>query len=163
MYVATAQAWDDEMKSRIFTHQQTRPQHWTTVEAPAEVGPAVTQALGNAPADVVLLDCITMLVSNRILAELEDSPDKINQHAARTRVNTELDSLLAAWRKSEIPWILVSNQVGSGVVPPYPLGRVYRDLLGWANQRLAAQANQVLLLVAGLPLDIKALSKNQFG
>jgi hypothetical protein len=72
----------------------------------------------------------------------------------------KLDDLLAAVRASDIPWVLVSNEVGCGVVPPYALGRVYRDLLGWANQRLAAEADKAYFMVAGFPLDLKALSAN---
>lgn len=162
LYVATAQAWDEEMQARIVAHQQSRPANWRTVEAPGQVGPAVQAALADGPADVVLLDCITMLISNRILAGTSEETEKIDQKAARDRVTAELDSLLAAVQASGLPWIVVSNEVGMGLVPPYPLGRVYRDLLGWANQRLAAAAGRVLLLVAGLPLDIKALSKSQF-
>ncbi len=160
IYVATAQAGDEEMQARIAVHRQARPPEWRTVEAPTGVGPAVSTALAAGPADAVLLDCVTMLLSNLILAGLSEADlelEHLDDAAARARVDAELDDLLAAFRASAIPWVLVSNEVGCGVVPPYALGRVYRDLLGWANQRLAAEADKAYFMVAGFPLDLKAL------
>jgi adenosylcobinamide kinase/adenosylcobinamide-phosphate guanylyltransferase len=118
--------------------------------------------MAEKPADVVLLDCLTLLVSNRILEGLPQSPseedlDNVDQTAAHARVATELDDLLGTIQSGEAPWIVVSNEVGLGLVPPYPLGRISRDLLGWANQRLATAADRVYLMVAGLPVNIKAL------
>jgi adenosylcobinamide kinase/adenosylcobinamide-phosphate guanylyltransferase len=114
--------------------------------------------------DAVLLDCLTLLVSNVILQGApEEKLDRVDEMVAQERVAAELDGLLDAFHAGDVPWIMVSNEVGWGLVPPYPLGRVYRDLLGWANQRLAAEADQVYLMVAGLPLDIKALSAAAVG
>ncbi|MBN1178156.1 MAG: bifunctional adenosylcobinamide kinase/adenosylcobinamide-phosphate guanylyltransferase [Anaerolineae bacterium] len=159
LYVATAEARDVEMAARIAVHRAARPATWRTVEAPSGVGPAVQAALAAAPADVVLLDCLTLLVSNRILAGLSEADlDNVDERAAQARVEAEVDGLLEAFHTTDVPWIVVSNEVGLGLVPPYPVGRVYRDLLGWANQRLAAAAGRVYLLVAGLPVDVKALS-----
>jgi adenosylcobinamide kinase/adenosylcobinamide-phosphate guanylyltransferase len=163
LYVATAQAGDDEMRSRIEKHQGARPSSWRTVEAPTGVAPAVRLALAAQPADVVLVDCLTLLVTNRILQNLPDPPsdhdlDMVDEPAAQERITAELDALLAAYRAGDTPWIVVSNEVGQGLVPPFHLGRVFRDLQGWANQRLAAEADRVTLMVAGLPLDLKGLS-----
>ena len=159
LYVATAQAGDEEMQARIEAHRQARSRTWRTVEAPTHVGQAIRAALAADPVDVVLLDCLTLLVSNAILRDLaEDALDSVDEEAARRRVESELDELLDALAASDPPGIVVSNEVGLGLVPPYPLGRVYRDLLGWANQRIAAAADRVYLMVAGLPVDIKALS-----
>jgi adenosylcobinamide kinase/adenosylcobinamide-phosphate guanylyltransferase len=167
LYVATAQAGDGEMEARIAVHRQARTPTWQTVESPTGVGEAIRAALASEPMDAVLLDCLTLLVSNVILQgvaeEEEEELDRVNEVAAQERVAAELDGLLDAFHASNVPWIVVSNEVGWGVVPPYPLGRVYRDLLGWANQRLAAEADQVYLMVAGLPLDIKALSATAVG
>ncbi len=159
LYVATAQAGDGEMQARIAAHRRARPAVWRTIEAPTSVGEAVRAALASGAVDVVLLDCLTLLVSNVILQGVaEEDLDRVDGVAAQERVEVELDGLLDVFRAGDVPWIVVSNEVGWGLVPPYPLGRVYRDLLGWANQRLAAEADQVYLMVAGLPLDVKTLS-----
>ena len=161
LYVATAEANDAEMASRIETHRAGRPTAWQTLEVPFGVGPSVLNALENETTDAVILDCVTMLVSNVLLRGVpEESLDRVNEAAAQTRVDKELDGLLDAVRRGGIPWILVSNEVGSGVVPPSALGRVYRDLLGRANQRLAASADSVYLMVAGCPVNLTALAAN---
>ncbi len=145
LYIATAQAFDDEMRSRIAAHRAARPTGWRTLEAPS----LRTAAIGLPR--VVLLDCLTLLASNAILA-LGDTPSAQEAEAA---VDAEVSALLAAYREGDATWIVVSNEVGLGLVPPYPLGRIYRDALGRANQCLAAAADRVLFMVAGLPLTIK--------
>ena len=161
LYLATAQAGDEEMRSRIEKHQASRPSSWRTVEAPIEVGPALRAALEAEPADVVLVDCLTLLVTNCVLQGLPNPPgdddlDNVDETAARGRITAELDQLLDAFRARETPWIVVGNELGLGLVPPYHLGRIFRDLQGWANQRVAAAADRVYFMVAGLPLDLKA-------
>lgn len=103
-----------------------------------------------APA-VVVLDCVTLLANN-VIGPL---PEPVTEAAASAALLLEIDALLAAYQVSAAEWIVVSNEVGLGLVPPYPLGRVYRDALGRANQRLAAAAGNVLFMVAGLPLVVK--------
>ena len=159
LFVATAQAHDKEMQRRIAIHRSARSPAWQTIEAPTGVGAAVRSALGSG-GDAVLIDCITLLVSNVMLQglspqELSDVNVRVDEAAAHERLDAEIEALLDAFHASAVPWIVVSNEVGSGLVPAYPLGRLYRDLLGWANQRLAAQADEVYLMVAGLPLRIK--------
>jgi len=162
LYVATAEAKDEEMRARIEAHRSTRPVSWRTLEARSDIGSAVQTALAKETADVVLLDCFTMLVSNVLLQGIPDGePDRIDATAARDRVAAELDAVVAALDAHSVPWIIVSNEVGWGVVPPSPLGRIYRDLLGWANQRLAEVANAVYLMVAGLPLNITRLGSGE--
>lgn len=151
LYVATAEARDAEMASRIAHHQSRRPEGWRTLEAPRDVGRAL--AAGAAEANVVLLDCLTLLLSNLML-DLGDDPD---EEAASARLDSEIDLLLAAYERGRWSLIIVSNEVGWGLVPPYPLGRVYRDVLGRAHQRLAARADHVYLVIAGIPLDLKKL------
>jgi adenosylcobinamide kinase/adenosylcobinamide-phosphate guanylyltransferase len=161
LYVATAQARDEEMAARIAAHRRGRPATWRTIEAPTAVGKAVCTALAEEPVDVVILDCITLLVSNVILDGLwlsEEDLDGVDETVVGPRVDLELDGLLRAVQESEVPWIVVSNEVGWGLVPSYPVGRAYRDYLGWFNQCLAAVADRVYLMVAGLPVDVKALS-----
>jgi adenosylcobinamide kinase/adenosylcobinamide-phosphate guanylyltransferase len=152
LYVATAQAWDDEMKTRIAKHQADRPAHWQTLEAPLEVGAAITAVHASAPDwDVVLVDCLTLLANNVMMA----LPEPVESAAAERALRQEVDALLTAYEASSASWILVSNEVGLGIVPAYPLGRVYRDALGRANQQLAAAAGEVFFMVAGLPMRVK--------
>jgi adenosylcobinamide kinase / adenosylcobinamide-phosphate guanylyltransferase len=149
LYVATAQAIDAEMQERIRRHQASRPAHWRTLEAPRAAGEAIRRAA--ADGEWVLVDCLTVLVANVVLA----GGDDVTLDEARPAVEAEVDGLLRAAREHAGRVCVVSNEVGMGVVPPYPLGRVYRDLLGWANQRVAAAAGEVCLMVAGLPLKVK--------
>jgi adenosylcobinamide kinase / adenosylcobinamide-phosphate guanylyltransferase len=151
-YVATAQAWDDEMALRIANHKAQRPAHWLTVEAPMRLGATIGAAESMAGDwEVILIDCLTLLASNVILA----LPEPVETPAAEAALRVEVNALLAAYRASQASWILVSNEVGLGIVPPYPLGRVYRDALGRANQQIAAVADEVLFMVAGLPMRVK--------
>ncbi len=150
LYVATAEAWDDEMRARIAAHRTQRPGTWHTVEAPRAVGAAIQPALV-ADVQAVLVDCLTLLASNVIIGLPEGSDDRV----ATAALNRELDALLDAYEQSEAAWFVVSNEVGLGIVPAYPLGRVYRDALGRANQRLAAIADRVIFMVAGLPMTVK--------
>ncbi|OGV62431.1 MAG: bifunctional adenosylcobinamide kinase/adenosylcobinamide-phosphate guanylyltransferase [Lentisphaerae bacterium RIFOXYB12_FULL_65_16] len=150
LYVATAEALDSEMRTRIAAHQADRPVGWRTLETPRQVGSRITAVSGNAK--VVLVDCMTLLVSNVAVVHGE-TPDACR---AEQEAVAEVDALLDAWRQSKSSlWIVVSNEVGLGLVPPTPLGRVYRDVLGRVNQRLAAVADEVLFLVAGLPMKVK--------
>lgn len=149
LFVATAIAFDDEMRVRIAAHQADRPVGWKTLEAPREVGPAIRSYPDPQP--VILLDCLTLLANNAILA----LPDPENAEAAQEALDAEVEGLLAAYAESQAHWIVVSNEVGLGLVPAYPLGRVYRDVLGRANQRLAQEATRVILMVAGIPMIVK--------
>ncbi|MBE7469621.1 MAG: bifunctional adenosylcobinamide kinase/adenosylcobinamide-phosphate guanylyltransferase [Anaerolineae bacterium] len=148
LYIATAEIGDDEMAQRIVAHRLARPADWQTLEAPRRVGAALAEI--EIPPEALLLDCLTLLVSNILLA-LENEP----QPTIETAVQAELDAILTAQVRLDAPLIVVSNEVGLGLVPPYPLGRVYRDVLGRANQYLAARAQRVIFMVAGLPMVIK--------
>lgn len=153
LYVATAEAWDDEMRRRIAAHKAQRPGHWHTVEAPRHPGSAIQAALGalDSPPNIVLLDCLTLLANNVLIT----LPEAETEAAATAALMEEVDELLAAWDTCGGEWIVVSNEVGLGIVPAYPLGRLYRDALGRANQRLAAAADTVVFMVAGIPMRIK--------
>ncbi len=149
LYVATAEAGDDEMAERIAKHQAGRPAGWTTLEAPRDAGAAIQ---ANGPEyDVVLLDCLTLLANNVIVP----LPEPISASAAEAALRRESDGLLAAYEAGSANWLVISNELGLGLVPSYPLGRVYRDALGRANQQLAAAADLVYFMVAGLPLVVK--------
>jgi adenosylcobinamide kinase/adenosylcobinamide-phosphate guanylyltransferase len=159
LYVATAQAWDDEMRERITRHRADRPANWQTVEAPTGVAAAIAAALARRPAGqplTLLLDCLTLLASNVIIA-LPESCSEAEATAALMAEIAPLEQLIRQTVQGAAPvrWLVVSNEVGLGLVPPYKLGRLYRDALGRANQRLAAAADRVLFLVAGLPMIVK--------
>ncbi len=145
-FVATAEAFDDEMRDRILVHQAERSPRWQTIEAPIEVAAAVRAI---APETTVIVDCVTLWVSNLLHAAGSDLA------RAQPAVTAHISALLEAAAARTAPTIIVSNEVGLGIVPATPLGRQYRDLLGRANSVLAAAADRVELLVAGLPLVLK--------
>lgn len=148
LFVATAQAFDDEMRERITAHRQNRPPAWRTLEEPLQLA----MALCTAPlAGTVVVDCITLLVSNILLSLPEDATQTLVNQA----VTAEINAFVTVLKSSQSAWIVVSNEVGMGIVPAYRLGRFYRDALGIANQRLARAADRVLLMVAGLPWELK--------
>ena len=148
LFVATAQALDDEMAARIEAHRRDRPAAWRTLEAPRQTGEAILRA---EPGAMVLVDCLTLLVSNAVLA----LPESASATEAEAAALAETEGLITAYRRGSGSWIVISNEVGLGLVPAYPVGRTYRDALGRANQRLAAEADEVVLMVAGIPLKIK--------
>ncbi|MGH7615682.1 MAG: bifunctional adenosylcobinamide kinase/adenosylcobinamide-phosphate guanylyltransferase [Gemmatimonadaceae bacterium] len=149
LFVATAQALDDEMANRIALHQAERPASWATLESPVELVRDIEAALAQRQADLVVIDCLTLWVSNLLLslAETDDAEALIGARA------TELVAMMA--RQSPRTWIVVSNEVGLGVVPPTSLGRRYRDALGRVNQIVSAAASHVTLMVAGLQVPVK--------
>lgn len=157
LYVATAEALDDEMRSRVAAHRARRPQEWDTLEVPRDVGQALAHSPEATRASVVLLDCLTLLVSNTILAAGTPADSEPDPATAWKAVQDEVAGLLASHQRMGAHLIVVSNEVGLGVVPAHSLGRTYRDCLGWANQAVARVASSVILMVAGLPLDLRAL------
>jgi adenosylcobinamide kinase/adenosylcobinamide-phosphate guanylyltransferase len=142
-YVATALPLDEEMRLKIRRHQDDRPKHWQTLEEPVELARVLTDHA--AQFDVLLVDCLTVFAAN--LLEAEDAEPR--------SMEMRIAGLLDALRSAPASIVLVSNEVGWGVVPPYPAGRRYRDALGELNQRVAAVADNVVLMVAGLPLALK--------
>jgi adenosylcobinamide kinase / adenosylcobinamide-phosphate guanylyltransferase len=154
VYIATAEAGDDEMRARIAAHRADRPGSWRTLEAPVDVAAAIENAATSpAPPRVILVDCLTMLVSNLLLGN-----DGGEEETAAARVDQQSRAICAVCCRIVPVVIVVSNEVGWGVVPATTLGRRYRDLLGTANQVLAATSAQVYLLVAGMAVDFKALA-----
>ncbi len=137
LYVATAEARDREMAERVAVHQRRRGPNWTTIETPRDVA-GVLAANVNTPA---LVDCLTLWLSNVLLAHAD--------------VDAEIEHLDDALARAAAPIVLVANEVGSGIVPDNALGRRFRDLQGLLNQRIAARADRVVLVVAGLPLTLK--------
>jgi len=150
-YIATLEPLDEEMRARIARHQSQRPAAWRTVEAPH----APVEAARAAPTgDTLLLDCLSLWISNRLLALGSDAPDAASVDALESVLDAETRALLDVFGAREGIAIVVSNEVGSGLVPDYPLGRVYRDLLGRVNQRMAETAARAWLCVAGRALEL---------
>lgn len=150
LFLATAEARDDDMAARIARHQAGRPAHWRTLEEPLHVAHALAKA---EPASLVLLDCVTLWVTNLLLRE----------GTTWAQSKAELDALLAWYRIRAVDLIVVTNEVGLGIVPADPLSRTFRDWLGLFNQHIAAEADAVYLMVAGLPVEVKALVRGPAG
>lgn len=148
-FIATAQALDDEMSSRIKKHKTERPADWQTLELPLNIAQNVSQI----KSDIAILDCVTLWVTNLLMQFVKD--DLVDETPFIQAAQVETENLLLAIGKSGQEWLIISNEVGLGLVPPYQMGRVYRDALGWVNQRLAQEAQQVIVMVAGIPMKVK--------
>ncbi len=157
-YIATTAVRDREMADRVILHRARRPQHWGTVEEEKDVSRVVSNG---REGDVFLLDCVTVWITNLILDnQLTEQDLKAGE---KERYVMEKVFQLADAVENGAHLILVSNEVGLGLVPEYPLGRLFRDLAGKVNQVLAAKADQVYFVVAGLPLEIKSDGKIRKG
>jgi len=139
VYLATAEAGDEEMASRIKAHRARRSAGWQTVDTPRDIAGALA-ATGTKP---VLVDCLTLWLSNLLLGD--------------ANIEAEMEGLELSLASRQAATVLVTNEVGSGIVPEHPLGRRFRDLQGILNQRMAARADRVVLMVAGLPLALKGI------
>jgi adenosylcobinamide kinase / adenosylcobinamide-phosphate guanylyltransferase len=138
LYIATGQALDAEMRERIDVHRARRGADWRVLETPLELAAALDTAEEGRP---LLVDCLTLWLTNVMLADRDSAAD-----SAR---------LAATLARPRGPWVVVSNEVGLGIVPENALARRFRDAAGWLNQRVAATADAVVLMVAGLPLQVK--------
>ncbi len=137
-YIATAQSFDEEMAERIAAHQSRRAAGWLTINAPLDL---VGQLRAVEPGRPLLLDCLTLWLTNHMLAGHD--------------IEAESASLVETLARPRGPWVVVSNEVGLGIVPENALARRFRDAAGRLNQKVAAVAGEVLLLVAGIPLKVK--------
>lgn len=146
LFVATGEALDEEMQARIAEHKKARPKSWRTLEISTGIGKEIEKQIGDA--EVVIIDCLTLLVSNL----LHDEPDNPE---AENRVTAEIDELLACMDKLDASFVIVSNEVGMGLVPETRIGRIYRDLLGKANRLIAQHTNEIYFMVAGMPIGVK--------
>ncbi|MFC1989944.1 bifunctional adenosylcobinamide kinase/adenosylcobinamide-phosphate guanylyltransferase [Chloroflexota bacterium] len=153
LFVATAVAGDEEMRQRIEEHKRSRPASWSTLEVTKHVGNQITQMIGKT--QVVIVDCITLLVSNVLGEYIAQAGEPIDDSLIEKAVDSEINELVECISCLDASFIIVTNEVGMGLVPVNKVGRLYRDLLGKANQLLAQQADEVYYMVAGLPLLIK--------
>ncbi len=142
LYLATAEVLDEEMARRVESHKKLRGKEWQTVEEPIEVVDKITRHGGKV--DLILLDCMTLWLSNLLLKWDDES-----------RIMVEVDRLTGAIEQSPTTVIIVSNEVGMGIVPTDPLGRRFRDLSGTANQRMAEAADRAIFMVSGIPIFLK--------
>jgi len=141
-YIASARAGDKEMKERILNHRKERGPDFLTIEEQYEIGGALGKLPGNAR--VVVVDCLTLFVTNLLLAEKKEE-----------KIRRKIEQLLLRKERIRPSVIWVSNEVGQGIVPNDPLSRRYQDLLGWTNQRFAGISDRVIQMVAGIPVTIK--------
>lgn len=148
LFVATAEAGDDEMARRIEEHKRSRPPHWRTIEVTTGIGELISGAIGHS--QTVVIDCITLLVNN-----VFEQHKEANEIALEKAVTAEISGLIECIEKSGARFIIVSNEVGLGIIPADRTSRLYRDLLGRVNQMLAACADEVILMVGGIPVTIK--------
>lgn len=146
VFLATAQACDDEMRRKIARHVQERPAHWKTVEVPLELDQAITE---HRASSFVIIDCLTTFTANLL----------ITQEASCEQILARVEKISSALLRSQASVALVSNEVGSGIVPEFPSGRAFREILGQVNQRVARICDNVILMVAGCPLAVKGTAE----
>jgi len=146
-YLATAQVLDQEMRERICKHQQRRGEEWSTTEEPYLIAAALQRI--DRKFDAIVVDCVTIWLSN-LLLQNEDTTQELE-----SLILGEVDRLSAVLKGMTTPVIMVSNEVGMGIVPEHRLGRIFRDLAGQANQILAASADEVQVVISGIPMRLK--------
>lgn len=153
LFVATARADDEEMRRRIEKHRLSRPDSWRTLEATSRLARRIEEKIREEK--VVLIDCITLLVSN-VIAEVPGTKgEPPGEELLQDRVTEEIGTLIEYIEGSDARFIIVTNEVGLGLIPANEMGRFYRDILGRANQQLARHADAVYLMVCGLPMPLK--------
>lgn len=153
VFIATAEAGDAEMRHRIEAHKRSRPQAWQTVEEPL----ALSEKLAGLPADkrFVIVDCITLWVSNMLISYAGETPTIASSAKAKASIQKQTGELIDALSKTPSTVLFVSNEVGSGIIPMNVLSRAYAEALGVANKSLAERADVVYHMVAGIPVKIK--------
>lgn len=155
LYIATSIPFDDEMKYRIKKHREQRPAHWQTIEAYKNLDAQIESSVKGK--DAVLLDCITIMITN-IMLEINTDWDNITgdiSSRVEDKVKHEIQSLIEAGKNIDIPLIMVTNEIGMGIVPDNAMSRLFRDIAGRMNQMLAHASDEVYLCVSGIPVRIK--------
>lgn len=154
LYIATSVITDAEMAERIAHHRDSRPASWLTHEGYADLDQVIREADGRC--DAVMLECITTLITNLLFAEAGDTdPEQMDFVAIEAAISRQIDALIAACEATPVPVYLVTNEVGFGIVPENRLARHFRDIAGRINQRLAARASEVWLVISGIEWQLK--------
>lgn len=155
VYVATAVPFDDEMKERVRKHREQRPPTWKTIEAYRDLGIELEGNMQGSSA--LMLDCITVMITNLMYDKCTDFENISNKEIAEVEayVKAQIGILIDTAKQSKMPFVLVTNEIGMGIVPEYKSARVFRDLAGRANQLIAKAADEVYLCVSGIPMKIK--------
>jgi adenosylcobinamide kinase/adenosylcobinamide-phosphate guanylyltransferase len=149
LFVATAEAGDEEMKRRIEAHRKLRPAGWETLEITTHIGSQIIKNIGKAK--TVIIDCITLLINN-VFQQFDKNADPSLLEKA---IVAEINELLDCIKRTKADFIIVTNEVGLGIIPGDKVSRLYRDLLGTANRMLAEKADEVCLMIAGIPVYVK--------
>lgn len=152
-YIATASVLDDEMARRVALHQERRPAHWVTVEETVDLAGALERVPQNVV--TVVIDCLTIWLTNKLLARYDDALSLAEYGEIEDEIRAELARFCVAAHQKPYRTVVVSNEVGCGIVPELPLGRLFRDIAGRANQQMAKEADAVYFAVAGYPLQVK--------
>jgi len=155
LYIATAVPFDEEMKLRIKKHRQRRPKEWQTVEAYKDLDNAVIE--NSSDKKIVLLDCITVMITNLMIDKKTDwgNISESELEEIENIINDEVDKLINTVHVENMLFLVVSNELGMGLVPEYPMGRVFRDIAGRVNQKLAKAADEVFVCISSIPVKIK--------
>lgn len=156
VYIATAIPFDNEMKIRVAKHREQRGENWLTIEGYKNLKEKLAGSLGDEK--IILLDCLTNMVSNLMIMEREYDWDNISKEQLETLedgIKKEVEEILDYAEEKELELVIVSNELGMGLVPPYALGRHFRDVAGRMNQLVAARANSAYLIVSGIPMKLK--------
>lgn len=153
-YIATSQVLDEEMAYRVKLHRERRPENWQTFEAPKDAHAAISEA--GKTCDMILFDCLTVYISN-ILCGMDNLED---EELLFQTVKQQYELLLLAVGETEATVVIVTNEVGAGIVPMNKLARHFRDLAGLANQAMAKEATEVYLVVSGMAVNVKKLAEN---
>ncbi|WP_027363753.1 bifunctional adenosylcobinamide kinase/adenosylcobinamide-phosphate guanylyltransferase [Desulfotruncus alcoholivorax] len=154
IYLATAGVQDEEMARRVKLHRERRPENWPTIEEKRHLG----NVLAKLPAgSIVLVDCLTIWITNWLL---DETAEDLSDEEKEARILQETSNFIKAAQDNRLRLIMVSNEVGYGLVPGNALGRLFRDIAGKVNQYVAAMADKVFWVVAGIPVEIKSLAMN---
>ncbi|MDP5275212.1 bifunctional adenosylcobinamide kinase/adenosylcobinamide-phosphate guanylyltransferase [Chengkuizengella axinellae] len=170
IYIATSEVHDQEMRDRVDLHQLKRGQYafsWQTIEEPYDVNECIDSIDEDFGTNVILIDCLTLWLSNwllrveydqnTVMTSLEgENGEKESYSEVQKKVIAKIEQLVASLKRFDGTILLVTNEVGNGIVPEYPLGRIYRDLSGIMNQKIAEVCDQVFLVTAGIPVELKS-------
>ncbi|NLM52594.1 MAG: bifunctional adenosylcobinamide kinase/adenosylcobinamide-phosphate guanylyltransferase [Firmicutes bacterium] len=156
-YIATAAVLDEEMAHRVAQHRASRPQDWVTIEETLDLVKAIEQVPPQT--EIVLVDCLTVWLTNCLLERYEEDFTAEEASQVEAQIQDKLARFCQVVKNKPFRTIVVTNEVGSGVVPDTPLGRIFRDIAGRANQQVAQAADSVWLAVAGYPLCVKEYGK----